>query len=151
SEVQLSAIEQELIQRGHAKNIRPLVADIRDGARMRQIFSTYLPELIFHAASQEHVSVMESQPKEAIENNVFGTALLSKLSQEFKVERFVLISTDKAINPTSVMGASKRLAEMVVQDLHARNHTETRFMAVRFGNLLGSDGGVVALCNEQIA
>jgi lipopolysaccharide/colanic/teichoic acid biosynthesis glycosyltransferase/nucleoside-diphosphate-sugar epimerase len=151
SEVQLSATEQELIRRGHAKIIRPLVADIRDGERMRQIFSTYLPELIFHAASHEHVSMMEGQPKEAIENNVFGTALLSRLSQEFKVERFVLISTDKAINPTSVMGASKRLAEMVVQDLHARNHTETKFMAVRFGNVLGSSGSVVLLFKEQIA
>ncbi|HEV2395211.1 MAG TPA: nucleoside-diphosphate sugar epimerase/dehydratase [Verrucomicrobiae bacterium] len=151
SEVQLFAVEQDLIRAGYSRGIRPLVADILDERRMRHIFETHLPELVFHAAAHKHVPMMESQPDEAIQNNVFGTAQVAKLSIEHGVERFVLISTDKAINPTSVMGASKRLAEMVLQDLQARNHTPTRLMAVRFGNVLGSSGSVVPLFKEQIA
>lgn len=150
-EVQLFKLEQELIGRGHAQVLRPLVADILDESRMRWIFDTYKPELVFHAAAHKHVPMMESQPEEAIQNNAFGTALVANLSLEFGVERFVLISTDKAINPTSVMGASKRLAEMILQDLQARNPAGTRLSAVRFGNVLGSSGSVVPLFKHQIA
>jgi FlaA1/EpsC-like NDP-sugar epimerase len=151
SEVQLFAIEQELIRRGHGNIARALVADVLDESRLRRIFEVHGPGIIFHAAAHKHVPMMESQPEEAIKNNTFGTALVARLAQEYGVERFVLISTDKAINPTSVMGATKRLAEMLLQDLVARNHTSTRFMAVRFGNVLGSSGSVVPLFKDQIA
>ena len=151
SEVQMFAAEQELVRRGHGGLIQPLVADILDTARMRQIFAAHGPELVFHAAAHKHVPMMERQPGEAIRNNIFGTGQLARLSLEQGVDRFVLISTDKAINPTSVMGATKRLAEMVLQDLQVRNPSLTRFMAVRFGNVLGSSGSVIPLFKEQIA
>lgn len=151
SEVQLFVVEQELLRRGHRNLVRALIADVLDERRLRHIFEVFKPEIIFHAAAHKHVPMMESQPEEAIKNNTFGTALLARLAEEFGVERFVLISTDKAINPTSVMGATKRLAEMLLQDLMARNHTSTRFTAVRFGNVLGSSGSVVPLFREQIA
>lgn len=151
SEVQLFVVEQELLRRGHRNVVRALIADVLDEGRIRHIFEVFKPEIIFHAAAHKHVPMMESQPEEAVKNNTFGTALLARLAQEFDVERFVLISTDKAINPTSVMGATKRLAEMLLQDLTRRNHSSTRFIAVRFGNVLGSSGSVVPLFKEQIA
>ena len=151
SEAHMFAVQQELIRRGFGPITRPLMADILDEGRMRRIFEEFRPELVFHAAAYKHVPMMESQPEEAIQNNTFGTALLARMAIEFKVDRFVLISTDKAINPTSVMGATKRLAEMIVQDLQARNHISTRLLAVRFGNVLGSSGSVVPLFREQIA
>jgi FlaA1/EpsC-like NDP-sugar epimerase len=129
----------------------PLVADILDDARMRYIMERFKPAVIFHAAAHKHVPMMESQPSEAIKNNTFGTAHLCDLAVEYCVERFVLISTDKAINPTNVMGASKRLAEIYLQALHAANPSKTKFIAVRFGNVLGSSGSVIPMFKKQIA
>ena len=173
SEVQLFPIEQQLIRLGHGQLIVPLIADILDVERMRSIFNQYRPHVVFHAAAHKHVPIMENHPCEAIKNNTLGTARLATLSSEFAVGRFVLISTDKAINPTSVMGASKRLAEVFVQSLWASQSGErtenelddrkfafgrlrtklggTKFMAVRFGNVLGSSGSVIPTFKEQIA
>jgi FlaA1/EpsC-like NDP-sugar epimerase len=151
SEPQLFLIEQELIGLGHRERVVPLVGDILDLQRMEQIFSEFEPELVFHAAAHKHVPMMERQPAEAIKNNSFGTAQLADLALKHDVERFVLISSDKAINPTSVMGATKRLAEMYLQALHSLNPQRTKFMAVRFGNVLGSSGSVIPLFQRQIA
>ena len=151
SEVQLFEIEQELLQLGHGAMIKPLIADILDGPRMRNLLSTYRPAVIFHAAAHKHVSMMEIQPSEAIKNNALGTAQLAELALECGVERFVMISTDKAVNPTSVMGASKRLAEVFLQAYAQQHPGKTRFAAVRFGNVLGSSGSVVPIFERQIA
>jgi FlaA1/EpsC-like NDP-sugar epimerase len=129
-------------------SIVPLVADIGDEARMRYIFQTYRPQVVIHAAAHKHVSLMEVNPSEAIKNNVLNTRLLSEFAAEFEAEAFVLISTDKAVRPTSIMGASKRVAELVVQDPGRR--CETRFVAVRFGNVIGSNGSAVPIFQEQI-
>ncbi|MDA7512466.1 polysaccharide biosynthesis protein, partial [Verrucomicrobia bacterium] len=152
SEVQLFQIEQELMDRGFGGVIKSLVVDILDELRLRHVFERFQPEIIFHAAAHKHVPMMEAQPSEAIKNNSFGSACLARLAGEFEVERFVMISTDKAINPTNVMGASKRLAEMYVQALAAgKNGAKTKFMAVRFGNVLGSSGSVIPTFKKQIA
>ncbi len=151
SEVQLFQIEQELIERGYRDIIQPLIADILDQARMGAVFRWHHPSVIFHAAAHKHVGMMENQPSEAIKNNAIGTAILAELALEFEVERFVMISTDKAVNPTSVMGASKRLAEMFAQALAHENPGRTRIAAVRFGNVLGSSGSVVPIFERQIA
>jgi FlaA1/EpsC-like NDP-sugar epimerase len=152
SEVQLFQIEQELMDRGFGGVIKSLVVDILDELRLRHIFERFQPEIIFHAAAHKHVPMMEAQPSEAIKNNSFGSACLARLAGEFGVKRFVMISTDKAINPTNVMGASKRLAEMYVQTLAAANNGDkTKFMAVRFGNVLGSSGSVIPTFKKQIA
>lgn len=151
SEVQLFQIEQELIDSGFGKFLVPLAANVQDESRLEQIFRQHQPEAVFHAAAHKHVPLMESQPGEAIKNNALGTLRLAETCRRHGTERFVLISTDKAINPTSVMGASKRLAEMCVQSLHARHPNGTRFMAVRFGNVLGSSGSVVPVFSKQIA
>ena len=151
SEVQLFEIEQQLIELGHGALIQALVGDITDRARMEQIFRQTRPEVIFHAAAHKHVPMMESQPGEAIKNNILGTSQLAELSLAYDVKRFVMISTDKAINPTSVMGATKRLAELFVQALHGSQPNRTRFMAVRFGNVLGSSGSVIPTFKRQIA
>ncbi|MGH7992725.1 MAG: polysaccharide biosynthesis protein, partial [Limisphaerales bacterium] len=151
SEVQLFQIEQELIESGFGKFLVPLAANVQDASRLEQIFRQYQPETVFHAAAHKHVPMMESQPGEAVKNNALGTLRLAETCLRHGADRFVLISTDKAINPTSVMGATKRLAEMCVQSLHARNPAGTRFMAVRFGNVLGSSGSVVPIFNKQIA
>lgn len=126
----------------------PLIADIGDEPRMREIFDTYRPAVIFHAAAHKHVPLMETNTAEAIKNNVFGTYQIGKLAGEFGAGHMVLISTDKAVNPTSVMGASKRVAEIVIQDLNQRY--TTNYIAVRFGNVLGSAGSVVPIFSEQI-
>lgn len=149
SEPHLFAIEQELLE-NHSITVVPLVADIMDVARMEQIFAEYAPDTVFHAAAHKHVPMMEHQPAEAVKNNSIGTAHLATLAARHRVQRFVLISTDKAINPTSVMGASKRLAEMFLQALHASEDSSTKFMAVRFGNVLGSSGSVVPIFSRQI-
>jgi FlaA1/EpsC-like NDP-sugar epimerase len=151
SEVQLFQIEQELIDGGFGDRIIPLVADLLDRPRLEHVFEQFRPQVIFHAAAHKHVPMMEIQPGEAIKNNAFGTMQLAEMAQSFNVERFILISSDKAINPTNVMGATKRLAEICVQSLYASRPECTRFMAVRFGNVLGSSGSVVPLFNKQIA
>lgn len=156
SEVQLFPIEQELIQNGHGGVVLPLVADLCDGDRMRHIFTRFRPDVVFHAAAHKHVPMMESQPGEAIRNNVLGTVGLAELALKHRVDRFVLISTDKAINPTNVMGATKRLSEMFLQALSGDSvglgkPSGTKFMAVRFGNVLGSSGSVIPIFTKQIA
>jgi FlaA1/EpsC-like NDP-sugar epimerase len=128
--------------------IVPLVADIGDVLRMRSIFETYRPQVVIHAAAHKHVPLMETNPCEAIKNNVLNTRLLSELAAEFEADAFVLISTDKAVRPTSIMGASKRLAELVVQEIGSRS--ATRFVAVRFGNVIGSNGSAIPIFQEQI-
>ena len=125
-----------------------LIADVCDEARMREIFEQFSPAVVFHAAAHKHVPLMETNPVEAIKNNVFGTRLVGSLAGEYGAASFVLISTDKAVNPTSVMGASKRVAEIVVQGLD--QEFDTHFIAVRFGNVLGSAGSVVPIFREQI-
>jgi FlaA1/EpsC-like NDP-sugar epimerase len=115
---------------------------------MREIFGEYKPEVVFHAAAHKHVSLMEINPTEAIKNNILATKLIGEIAGEFGVKGFVLISTDKAVNPTSVMGASKRIAEIVLQDLN--RIYPTNYMAVRFGNVLGSTGSVIPIFSEQI-
>lgn len=125
-----------------------LIGDITDFARMRSIFASYHPQVVLHAAAHKHVPMMESNTVEAVKNNVLGTHRLGQLAGEFGVEVFVLISTDKAVRPTSVMGATKRIAELVVQDLDARY--DTRYVAVRFGNVIGSAGSVIPIFREQI-
>lgn len=151
SEVQLFPIEQEMIEQGYRGQAVPLIADVLDEARMRYLFERFKPELVFHAAAHKHVPMMESQPGEALKNNTFATARLAQLAREYRTQRFVLISTDKAINPTSVMGASKRLAEIYLQALAASQADGTKFMAVRFGNVLGSSGSVIPVFTKQIA
>lgn len=150
SEPQLFAIEQELLGSFSRNVVLPVVADVTQRGRMREIFRRFRPHLVFHAAAHKHVPMMESQPGEAIRNNVFGTALLAELAIEHGVDRFLLVSTDKAVNPTNVMGATKRLAELYVQSLTTRS-LRTKFMAVRFGNVLGSSGSVVPTFTRQIA
>jgi len=151
SEVQLFAIEQELISLGFGGLITPLIADITDEPRMRAILREHEPDVLFHAAAHKHVPMMERQPGEAIKNNFIGTARLAELALAQGVGKFVLISTDKAVNPTSVMGASKRLAEIYLQALSAKHPQGTQFIAVRFGNVLGSSGSVVPTFTRQIA
>ncbi len=151
SEVAMFAIEQELVQAGYRGIILPLIADILDKARMESIYQRFEPDIVFHAAAHKHVPMMESQPGEAVKNNTFGTVQLAELALAQGVDRFVLISTDKAINPTSVMGATKRLAEIFLQALYASSDHQTKFMAVRFGNVLGSSGSVIPIFNKQIA
>ncbi len=151
SEPQLFAIEQELLDAECPTEIVPLVADILDLSRMEQVFCEFEPHTVFHAAAHKHVPMMEYQAAEAVKNNSIGTAHFATLAAHHGVSRFVLISTDKAINPTSVMGATKRLAEMFLQALHADKGTSTKFMAVRFGNVLGSSGSVVPIFSRQIA
>lgn len=149
AEPSLFNIERELKEHFSECLIAPLIADAGDESRMRAIFATYRPEVIFHAAAHKHVPLMEHNPGEAIKNNAFSTRTLGALAAEFASHVFVLVSTDKAVRPTSVMGASKRLAELVLQDLHGQ-HQQTRFVAVRFGNVIGSAGSVIPIFQEQI-
>jgi FlaA1/EpsC-like NDP-sugar epimerase len=130
-------------------DIVPCIADICDAQRLESLFSSEMPHVVFHAAAHKHVPLMEANPGEAIKNNVFGTRTLADVSARHGVEKFVMVSTDKAVNPTSVMGVSKRVAEIYVQSLSQRSRTQ--FVTVRFGNVLGSAGSVVPLFREQIA
>ncbi|WP_028668608.1 polysaccharide biosynthesis protein [Runella zeae] len=154
SESGLYDLENELKQRfrqylGESTEIVVQVADITDEIRMRYIFENYRPQFIFHAAAYKHVPLMEEHPYEAVKVNVFGSKIVADLAVEMGVTKFVMISTDKAVNPTNVMGATKRLAEMYVQSLNNRFHS-TRFITTRFGNVLGSNGSVVPLFQKQI-
>lgn len=150
SEFMLFQIEQELLETGYQSIVQPVVANVLDRSRMEEVFDRYQPTLVFHAAAHKHVFLMERQPGEALKNNTLGTRQLADLSAARGVERFVFISTDKAINPTSVMGASKRLAEIYLQDKQSAANGGTRFMAVRFGNVLGSSGSVIPIFRRQI-
>jgi len=149
-EVLLYTIEQELIARGCGEIIFPIVADVTDSVRMENIFKRFNPELVLHAAAHKHVPMMESQPGEALKNNTLGTTLVATLASQYKAKKFILISTDKAVNPTNIMGASKRLAEIAVQSMQQKPGNTTRFIAVRFGNVLGSSGSVIPLFQKQI-
>jgi FlaA1/EpsC-like NDP-sugar epimerase len=148
AEFALFDIEQELRRRHPGLTIVPLVVDVRDRKRLHAIFAEHRPQVVFHAAAHKHVSMMETNPAEAIKNNIFGTQTVAEEAGKAGAEAFVLISTDKAVRPTSVMGASKRIAELVVQDLERRY--STRYVAVRFGNVIGSAGSVVPIFREQI-
>lgn len=148
AEFALFDIERELRRQGLDFPIVPLVADVGDEGRMRQIFASHRPQVVLHAAAHKHVPMMESNPVEAVKNNILATSLLGELAGEHGVEVFVLISTDKAVRPTSVMGASKRVAELVAQSLERRY--PTRYVAVRFGNVIGSAGSVIPIFREQI-
>ncbi len=142
-------IEQELKFKFPKIKIDAIIASVRDKKRLNQVFEKYKPYLVFHAAAHKHVPLMEDSPLEAIKNNIFGTYNVVNACDEFKVKRFILISTDKAVNPTNIMGATKRMCEMIVQ---AKNKvSKTEFVAVRFGNVLGSNGSVVPLFKKQIA
>ena len=142
-------IQQELIRSyGKALDLSVEIASIRDRDKMDVLFSRYRPEIIFHAAAHKHVPLMEPVPEEAVKNNVFGTLNLAQLADKYGVKRFVQISTDKAVNPTSVMGTTKRICEMIMQSMD--QISETEFVAVRFGNVLGSNGSVIPLFKEQI-
>jgi len=125
------------------------IASIRDEMRIDDLFKAYQPQVVFHAAAHKHVPLMEKTPKEAVKNNVFGTKLLLEACVRYEVEKFVQISTDKAVKPTNVMGTTKRVCEMLIQTYNKINHTE--FVAVRFGNVLGSNGSVIPIFKEQIA
>ena len=144
-------IQQELrYEYGAALDLSVEIASIRDERRVRQLFAKYRPDVVFHAAAHKHVPLMEDSPQEAIRNNVFGTLHLVRAAEDFGVGKFIQISTDKAVNPTSVMGASKRLCEMILQSRKGQGGGTT-FAAVRFGNVLGSNGSVVPLFKRQIA
>ena len=141
-------IQQELQRHDPELNLVTLIGSVRNTHRMNSIFETYHPDIVYHAAAHKHVPLMEDSPNEAIKNNVFGTYKTAKAASENGVKRFVLISTDKAVNPTNIMGASKRLCEMIVQSFN--KISETEFVAVRFGNVLGSNGSVIPLFKKQI-
>ena len=158
SENGLFHINLELEGKWPGVEIELVVADIRNREKMDKIFNKYVPEVVFHAAAHKHVPMMEYHPDEAIMNNIIGTKNVAELADNCGAERFVFISTDKAINPTSVMGASKRVAEMMVKDLESRkvgveeeSKNKTKFVAVRFGNVLESNGSVVPMFKKQIA
>ncbi|MEO5860742.1 MAG: nucleoside-diphosphate sugar epimerase/dehydratase [Pyrinomonadaceae bacterium] len=148
AEYAMFEITSELSEIDLQTEIVPLIADVCDLDRMRQIFSDYSPDVVFHAAAHKHVSLMEGNVAEAVKNNAFATSDLGHIAGQNGTSHFVLISTDKAVNPTSVMGASKRLGEIAVQELNRRY--DTKFVAVRFGNVLGSAGSVVPIFQEQI-
>ena len=142
-------IQQELRRTwGGELDLAVEIASVRDKAKVYHIFEKYLPNVVFHAAAHKHVPLMEDNPEEAVKNNIFGTYHVVRAAEKFGVQKFVMISTDKAVNPTNVMGASKRFCEMILQ---SRRNSLTEFCSVRFGNVLGSNGSVVPLCEKQIA
>lgn len=141
-------IQQELKEKHPELDLVVLIASVRNTARMQTIFKTYHPDIVYHAAAHKHVPLMEDSPIEAIKNNVFGTLKTATAAGENGTKKFVLISTDKAVNPTNIMGASKRICEMIIQQLNQKYATE--FVAVRFGNVLGSNGSVIPLFKKQI-
>lgn len=141
-------LQQELRRKYPDLEFRVEIASIRDRDRMKEVFWTYRPQVVFHAAAHKHVPLMEDSPKEAVKNNVFGSFNVMKMADKYHVERFVQISTDKAVNPTNVMGTTKRICEMLIQGMNRISRTE--FVAVRFGNVLGSNGSVIPLFKKQI-
>ena len=142
-------IQQELIRNNPDLNLVVLIGSVRDENRLDDIFCKYCPDIVYHAAAHKHVPLMEKSPNEAIKNNVLGTYKLVKMADRWGVKKFVQISTDKAVNPTNIMGASKRICEMIVQTFNKQSDTD--YVAVRFGNVLGSNGSVIPLFKKQIA
>ena len=141
-------LQQSLKRHYPDLNLRIIIASVRDKERIYKIFNEVKPSVVFHAAAHKHVPFMEENPSEAIKNNIFGTLNVAQCAHEHKVKRFILISTDKAVNPTNIMGATKRIAELIIQGIN--KESETEFAAVRFGNVLGSNGSVIPLFKEQI-
>lgn len=141
-------IQQELLSNYPELNLAVLIASVRNTNRINWIFESYKPEIVYHAAAHKHVPLMEASPNEAVKNNVFGTWKTAQAAAMNNVQRFVMISTDKAVNPTNIMGASKRICEMIIQTFN--KHYDTEFVAVRFGNVLGSNGSVIPLFKKQI-
>jgi FlaA1/EpsC-like NDP-sugar epimerase len=148
SESGLYDLHNEIRQSGSEACLEVIIGDIRSQHRMRKVFESFRPEYVFHAAAYKHVPLMEDNPSEAILTNVKGTRVLVDMAQEFEVYKFIMISTDKAVNPTNVMGASKRIAEMYAQQ--ANGAGKTKFITTRFGNVLGSNGSVIPLFKRQI-
>lgn len=142
-------IQQELIRNNPDLNLVVLIGSVRDENRLDDIFCKYCPDIVYHAAAHKHVPLMEKSPNEAIKNNVLGTYKLVKMADRWGVKKFVQISTDKAVNPTNIMGASKRICEMIIQTFNKQSDTD--YVAVRFGNVLGSNGSVIPLFKKQIA
>lgn len=142
-------IQQELLRKYPELNLAVLIASVRNEERIDSIFETYRPNIVYHAAAHKHVPLMEDSPHEAIKNNVFGTYKVAQAADRYGTDKFVLISTDKAVNPTNIMGASKRLCEMLIQTMNCSSRTN--YVAVRFGNVLGSNGSVIPLFKKQIA
>ncbi|MBQ1349572.1 MAG: polysaccharide biosynthesis protein [Ruminococcus sp.] len=143
-------IQQELVLKyGGGLNLVTLISSVRDYDKMDTIFKEYRPQLVFHAAAHKHVPLMETVPEEAVKNNIFGTYNVANLAERYKADKFVMISTDKAVNPTNVMGATKRACEMIIQH-KAQTGTHTEFVTTRFGNVLGSNGSVIPLFRKQI-
>lgn len=147
-EFNLYSIEQELLQIFPDLSVEVILGDIKDADRVTWVFSTFLPDVVFHAAAYKHVPMLEGNPAEGVRNNVFGTRLVADASDYYKVERFILISTDKAVNPTNIMGTTKRIGELYCQNFNERS--DTCFVTTRFGNVLGSAGSVVPLFEKQI-
>lgn len=142
-------IQQELKMSNPDANVVTLIGSIRNNTRLEWLFSHYRPDIVYHAAAHKHVPLMEGSPNEAIKNNVAGTWNLAHMADKYGTKRFVMISTDKAVNPTNIMGATKRICEMIIQYYNGISRTE--FVAVRFGNVLGSNGSVIPLFKKQIA
>lgn len=142
------SIQQELLRKYPELDLVVLIASVRNTKRMDDIFAMYRPDIVYHAAAHKHVPLMEDSPNEAVKNNVLGTWKVVQAADKYHVKRFVMISTDKAVNPTNIMGATKRVCEMIIQTYN--NRSETEFVAVRFGNVLGSNGSVIPLFKKQI-
>ena len=151
SEPALFEIERELVDERGFPAALPVLADVKNRDKMRQVFEAYRPSVVFHAAAYKHVPLIESNPVEAVRNNTLATRTVAEIAVEFGADRFVLISTDKAVNPKTVMGQSKALCEWIVEAFGHRNDVPTRFVAVRFGNVLGSSGSVIPIFRRQIA
>jgi len=151
SETGIYELEEELKASREGIEIIIVLANITDQVRMKHVFQSYQPQVVFHAAANKHVPIMERHPYEAIKTNVFGTKVLADLSSEFWVEKFIFVSTDKAVNPTGIMGASKRCSEMYLQSLAGQNDMNTQYIVTRFGNVLGTNGSVIPRFVKQIA
>jgi len=148
AETPLYELELELKERFASQLIEVVVGNIRNEQRIRNVFSSFQPEIVYHAAAYKHVPLMEDNPSESVRTNIMGSRILVDLAVEFKAEKFVMVSTDKAVNPTNIMGASKRIAEIYAQSINQR--TSTKFITTRFGNVLGSNGSVIPVFKSQI-